>query len=120
MNNNNNTNYGKIQVVAGLNYKLTLSLFKNNICLGGFKVTVYNHFGDLSVISWGNVLDCTEVNEMMTVLTMEDEKGDAGEEEVGGGGEGEEETEDASENQLNALMVEENEREEREEVEPEE
>jgi len=37
------------QVVAGINFKITVGVFQNDHCVGGFKVLVYNHFGDLSV-----------------------------------------------------------------------
>jgi len=41
------------QVVAGINYKLTVAVFHDTVqsenCVGGFEVVVYNHFGDLRV-----------------------------------------------------------------------
>ena len=79
-------------MVAGLNYKLTLALMKNDFCLGAFKVTIYNHFGDLSVTSWGTTMGCDEVKDLINEVMV-----------------GEEAT---------ALMMEEDVREEREEVEP--
>ena len=56
------------QVVAGLNYKLTISIHNksnNNICLGGIKdITIYKALPymnqPLKVISFGKVLDCTD------------------------------------------------------------
>jgi len=57
------------QVVAGLNYKLTIAVFEtgvqNSICVGGFKVIVYNHFGDLSVSDWVQILTSDEVTLMI-------------------------------------------------------
>ena len=49
------------QVVAGMNYKMIIAIhdLKNNKCIGSFKVTVYDHFGDLSVSNWGGEISCT-------------------------------------------------------------
>ena len=49
------------QVVAGLNIKIKAGLYLNDNCMGGFSVTVYNHFGQLSVTTWGPELDCPTV-----------------------------------------------------------
>ena len=53
------------QVVAGLNYRLVLALVNDDAtttasdgCMGAFAVTVYDHFGDLSVTNWGKEIDC--------------------------------------------------------------
>ena len=64
------------QVVAGMNYKLTL-LFgdeqpssdenEGGNCVGACKVIVYNHFGDLSITDWVEELTCKEA------LSMEDD-----------------------------------------------
>lgn len=48
------------QVVAGMNYALTLMLLKGNECVGVFKATVYNRFGELSLTKWGGEIPCTE------------------------------------------------------------
>jgi Cystatin domain len=54
------------QVVAGMNYKLTLALVNGDgQCEGAFKCTVYNHFGELSLTEWGEELSCEEVAELM-------------------------------------------------------
>jgi len=74
------------QVVAGMNYKLTLGLFRtipdddnsssnggsngNKTCLGGFQVTIYDQFGKWSVTSWGKTLTCEEVSNAMTDIDM--------------------------------------------------
>ena len=52
-------------MVAGLNYKLTIALMKDSICLGALKVTIYDHFGDLSVTKWGDQLTCEDVQELL-------------------------------------------------------
>lgn len=60
------------QVVAGLNYKLTLAILRDNVCLGGFEVTVYKplpHMEQgLTVSSWGKTLECSVVVRMQAVL----------------------------------------------------
>ena len=68
------------QVVAGLNYKLTMifgdrPIDSNNSvekkegnCVGGCRVIVYNHFGDLSITEWSKELSCEEI------LAMDDEQ----------------------------------------------
>eukprot|EP00580_Thalassiosira_gravida_P013180 CAMPEP_0201681766 /NCGR_PEP_ID=MMETSP0494-20130426/51279_1 /ASSEMBLY_ACC=CAM_ASM_000839 /TAXON_ID=420259 /ORGANISM="Thalassiosira gravida, Strain GMp14c1" /LENGTH=271 /DNA_ID=CAMNT_0048165519 /DNA_START=232 /DNA_END=1044 /DNA_ORIENTATION=+ len=57
------------QVVAGMNYKLTIAIFESNICQGAFKVTVYKplpHMEQgLTVTSWGSVLLCSEITELL-------------------------------------------------------
>mmetsp|Transcript_27755 Transcript_27755/g.50588 ORF Transcript_27755/g.50588 Transcript_27755/m.50588 type:complete len:91 (+) Transcript_27755:618-890(+) len=59
----------KHQVVAGMNYKLTIAIFESNICQGAFKVTVYKplpHMEQgLTVTSWGSVLLCSEITELL-------------------------------------------------------
>ena len=70
------------QVVAGLNYKLTMIFGDQPIdiknkddeknegnCVGGCRVVVYNHFGDLSITEWSKELTCEEI------LAMDDEQG---------------------------------------------
>ena len=95
----------KNQVVAGLNYKLTMAILKNNICLGGMKgITIYKplpHMEQgLTVTSWGNVLQC---NDEVLLQLMENVNK-------------EEEEKDSQKN--NALLVEEEIKEDFEEVEP--
>jgi len=53
--------------VAGLNYKLTISIHKksNNVCLAGIKdITIYKALPymnqPLKVISFGTILDCKD------------------------------------------------------------
>jgi hypothetical protein len=62
------------QVVAGMNYKLTLGLLDRNSgqCVGGFKCTVYDHFGDLSVTKWGEEVPCDEVMGMIKIRAEQD------------------------------------------------
>lgn len=58
------------QVVAGLNYRLVLALTDDTgACLGALAVTVYDHFGELSVTLWGQEIDCDRA---MAALTNED------------------------------------------------
>ena len=56
------------QVVAGLNYRLVLAILPASsssdtegasACVGAFAVTIYNHFGEMSVTNWGQEIDCT-------------------------------------------------------------
>mmetsp|Transcript_26162 Transcript_26162/g.39546 ORF Transcript_26162/g.39546 Transcript_26162/m.39546 type:complete len:217 (-) Transcript_26162:1081-1731(-) len=62
------------QVVAGLNYKLTIALMKDSTCLGALKVTVYDRFGDLRVTKWGDQLTCDDVQDLLTeVMQVEEE-----------------------------------------------
>lgn len=54
------------QVVAGMNYKLTIALVDGDgQCQGAFKVTLYNRFGDLSVTKWDEELSCDAAKELM-------------------------------------------------------
>mmetsp|Transcript_20125 Transcript_20125/g.43349 ORF Transcript_20125/g.43349 Transcript_20125/m.43349 type:complete len:218 (-) Transcript_20125:2078-2731(-) len=94
------------QVVAGLNYKLTLGVVRSNTCLGAFKVTVYNRFGELNVISWGKMMGSVEVLEAFGSGWMGAEAAQVEEGSVGGLKE------------ENALRVEEEVSEERQEVQP--
>ena len=51
------------QVVAGINYKLTIGLVRNNECLGGFKVAVWKQLsGELKVNTWGATLRCNDIH----------------------------------------------------------
>lgn len=49
---------GYQQVVAGMNYNLEIVMVRgdDNEVLGGFSVTVYDQFGQLSITKWGNDL----------------------------------------------------------------
>lgn len=99
-------------MVAGLNYKLTIALMKNSICLGAFKVTVYDRFGDLRVTNWGDdddgqLLTCDDnVQELLNEVQLLQAREEEGQEE---GGE-----------QMMALKVEEEIEEGMEKVEPNE
>ena len=49
------------QVVAGLNWNMTVMILlqeDQDVCIGAFDVTIYNHFGDLSVTQWGSEVEC--------------------------------------------------------------
>jgi hypothetical protein len=35
-------------------------------CLGAFQVTIYDHFGDLSITSFGNEMTCIQAKEELT------------------------------------------------------
>jgi hypothetical protein len=58
---------GYQQVVAGLNYRLIVALHSNKSgsCVGGFAVTIYDHFGELSVTQWGKEVECDTLEHMM-------------------------------------------------------
>ena len=57
------------QVVAGMNYDLTLMLLLNDECQGGFRVIVYDQFGSLSVTEWGEEYTPDEAETMMKEMT---------------------------------------------------
>ncbi|KAL3783993.1 hypothetical protein HJC23_013373 [Cyclotella cryptica] len=66
------------QVVAGMNYKLTIGLIQNNQCLGGFKATVWKQLsGELKVATWGVRLGCDEINAQFGEAIGEVLKGEA-------------------------------------------
>ena len=48
------------QVVAGKNYRLIILLQDpvSKACVGSFGVTIYDHFGELSISSWNKELPC--------------------------------------------------------------
>ena len=48
------------QVVAGMNYKLTLLLKSSSDqhCIGAYSTTIYNQFGKLEVTNWGDEVSC--------------------------------------------------------------
>ena len=65
-------------MVAGLNYKLTIALMKDSVCLGALKVTVYDRFGDLSVTKWGDqVVSCDDVQELLHDVQAEEQEAKA-------------------------------------------
>lgn len=47
------------QVVAGINYDLTIEAEIGGKCLGAFEVTVWDQFGDLEVTNWGEQVPCS-------------------------------------------------------------
>jgi hypothetical protein len=50
------------QVVAGMNYKLTIAILHKNVCLGGFQVTVWRQLSkELRVTNWGRVMNGDEM-----------------------------------------------------------
>jgi hypothetical protein len=52
------------QVVAGRNYQLLMALSNSaEDCIGAFQVTIYDHFGDLSITRWGEEMTCEKANE---------------------------------------------------------
>jgi hypothetical protein len=60
------------QVVAGLNFRLTLLVQgSNKSCVGAFQTTIYNHFGDLEVTKWGDELSCTEAERLAATIIDE-------------------------------------------------
>lgn len=64
-------------MVAGLNYKLTIALMKDSVCLGALKVTVYDRFGDLSVTKWGDQVSCDDVQELLHDVQAEEQEAKA-------------------------------------------
>ncbi len=48
------------QVVAGINYRLTIMVLEAEICIGVFEATIYDRFGDFSVSKWKKEVSCTE------------------------------------------------------------
>eukprot|EP00591_Stephanopyxis_turris_P007855 CAMPEP_0195524348 /NCGR_PEP_ID=MMETSP0794_2-20130614/24119_1 /TAXON_ID=515487 /ORGANISM="Stephanopyxis turris, Strain CCMP 815" /LENGTH=144 /DNA_ID=CAMNT_0040654551 /DNA_START=57 /DNA_END=491 /DNA_ORIENTATION=+ len=49
------------QVVAGINYSLLIAMKMSEDCVGAFRVTIYDRFGDISVTDWGDEVDCNEI-----------------------------------------------------------
>lgn len=64
---------GYRQVVAGMNYKLILVIqdktvpdeSSEELIRGGFGVSVYDHFSDLSITKWGKELTVPEAKELL-------------------------------------------------------
>ena len=53
-----------MQIVAGRNYKLTIEVANDDGCVGAFDVTIYDHFGELSVTHWGREYTCGSMEEL--------------------------------------------------------
>jgi len=47
------------QVVAGMNYDMTVEVYSGESCLGAFEVEVYDQFGSLEVTDWGQQVECS-------------------------------------------------------------
>eukprot|EP00429_Kryptoperidinium_foliaceum_P001087 CAMPEP_0176009822 /NCGR_PEP_ID=MMETSP0120_2-20121206/4448_1 /TAXON_ID=160619 /ORGANISM="Kryptoperidinium foliaceum, Strain CCMP 1326" /LENGTH=129 /DNA_ID=CAMNT_0017342629 /DNA_START=211 /DNA_END=600 /DNA_ORIENTATION=+ len=66
------------QVVAGMNFRLTILIRQENDCVGAFRATVYNHFGNLSVTEWKDELSCKEGEAILQEVQQDSkEEGDA-------------------------------------------
>ena len=68
---------GSRQVVAGLNYRLTICILRNDVCIGALKdVTIYKPLPAMNapprVTSWGHYLPCTD-EVLMNLLRMSEE-----------------------------------------------
>uniref|UniRef100_A0A7R9WSG6 Cystatin domain-containing protein n=1 Tax=Craspedostauros australis TaxID=1486917 RepID=A0A7R9WSG6_9STRA len=62
---------GSDQVVAGIMYRITIALLDPadcNTCKGGFRVVMYDHFGDISISTWGQEVSCEVLDEMILEL----------------------------------------------------
>lgn len=44
-------------------------------CLGAFEVTIYDHFGDLSVTRFGNEMTCSEAEALVADDESDSEEG---------------------------------------------
>jgi len=53
------------QVVAGINYRMTIGIMEGPECVGAFKCVVYDRFGDMTVTKWGEEVSCEEAVAMM-------------------------------------------------------
>ena len=58
-------------MVAGRNYKLIMTVSDSTGCLGAFQVTIYDHFGDLSITKFGDEMTCIRAK----VLTQDNASG---------------------------------------------
>eukprot|EP00547_Thalassionema_nitzschioides_P018779 CAMPEP_0194232390 /NCGR_PEP_ID=MMETSP0158-20130606/779_1 /TAXON_ID=33649 /ORGANISM="Thalassionema nitzschioides, Strain L26-B" /LENGTH=147 /DNA_ID=CAMNT_0038965143 /DNA_START=52 /DNA_END=495 /DNA_ORIENTATION=- len=57
------------QVVAGVNYRLTLEIKdEDGECMGVFDVDIYDRFGELIITSWGGEYSCEEAKAMKIQL----------------------------------------------------
>lgn len=52
-----------MEVVAGMNYEMTIKVNIGEMCLGAFEVTVWDQFGDLQVTKWGKEITCKDISE---------------------------------------------------------
>lgn len=77
---------GSQQVVAGMNYQLTVVLSSKSShsdgILGGFVVTVYDKFGSLSVTSWGREVPSSEAKSLLENSSRFGEEAETAEYEV--------------------------------------
>jgi hypothetical protein len=59
------------QVVAGMNYRLTIICQDSKgTCVGAFSTVIYNQFGTMSVSTWGDELSCQDA-ELITAVEIE-------------------------------------------------
>ena len=58
--------------MAGRNYKLLITLSNAKDCLGAFEVTIYDHFGDLSITHWGAEMTCEQAKAMAEDQELQD------------------------------------------------
>ena len=49
------------QIVAGMNFDIKIGIFEGENLIGGFRTVIYDHFGDLSVTTWGTELSSDDV-----------------------------------------------------------
>jgi len=49
---------------------MTLGMFKDGDCLGAFKVTVYDQFGDMSVTNWGDEVSCEDIQDITELYSF--------------------------------------------------
>ena len=76
---------GSQQVVAGMNYQLTLVLSdstrQGDEIIGAFVVTVYDKFGSLSLTNWGREVPLTEAKSLLENVNQFGEASKVAEEE---------------------------------------
>jgi hypothetical protein len=65
------------QVVAGRNYKLLITISNAQDCLGAFQVTIYDHFGDLSITQWGEEMTCEQAKAIAEEKELQDSDSDS-------------------------------------------
>jgi len=46
------------QVVAGINYQLTVEIMRKSQCVAIFSVMIYDRFGKYSITRWGDPMNC--------------------------------------------------------------
>ena len=54
--------YLRLQVVAGMNIRLTLQVMDGDQCIKTFDVEIYDHFGDMTLTKWGQEHTCEYSN----------------------------------------------------------